>query len=362
MRFLILITVLFAAINAECCYCLPDNRPLQEKIKNTSYIALVKVIGFEEAKPITSMIGGIVHLKLEIITMFKGDKNKAIYETDVNTSCDKGMRMGGEWLLFAYGQNDTASFTGGTCGLSIQLRNASGERTGSDYGNSMMDSLRLIYNLPAEKKRNGTYREYFADGKLSVVENYRSGILSGTRKIYYSTGHLQREEHYDNGKMEGIQRDYSRSGQLLWERYIEWGEQITSTMWYDTAFQERRMLSIRDHFFGTKDQLDSFALANPIGIIVSIEYVYNKKTSVSTSRQYNWNGFLQRTIEWNRNADTRTYTDYFKSGSVKVIELNDEKNQTADRKEWNEAGKIISHKVWKNSKLTLTETFDPEKN
>lgn len=65
---------------------------------------------------------------------------------------------------------------------------------------------------------DGTYREYYSDGKLKKEKTIIDGLNNGTFKIYYPNGTLQSEAYYISGKMNGGYKYYSDAGKLLLER------------------------------------------------------------------------------------------------------------------------------------------------
>jgi antitoxin component YwqK of YwqJK toxin-antitoxin module len=51
--------------------------------------------------------------------------------------------------------------------------------------------------------KNGTFKEYFKDGVLSRVGEYRAGEKTGEWKYYLRNGSLKAIGSYDHGKMTG---------------------------------------------------------------------------------------------------------------------------------------------------------------
>ncbi len=66
------------------------------------------------------------------------------------------------------------------------------------------------------KKRTGTWKYYFKDGKtLLSTEEYRDGKRNGVSYTYYVNGKTAKEAHYKDGKLHGTVKMYSRDGVLL---------------------------------------------------------------------------------------------------------------------------------------------------
>lgn len=65
---------------------------------------------------------------------------------------------------------------------------------------------------------DGTYKEYYADGKVKKEKTVIDGLNNGFFKIYYPSGVLQSEAYFINGKMNGGYRVYYESGKLFMEK------------------------------------------------------------------------------------------------------------------------------------------------
>lgn len=63
--------------------------------------------------------------------------------------------------------------------------------------------------------KNGTYSEYYPDGKLKTVKTVLGGKMSGSLKAYYPTGTLQVDAYYFDGAKEGDFKYFGESGELL---------------------------------------------------------------------------------------------------------------------------------------------------
>ncbi|MGB0177308.1 MAG: toxin-antitoxin system YwqK family antitoxin [Owenweeksia sp.] len=61
-------------------------------------------------------------------------------------------------------------------------------------------------------KKNGTSREYYADGTLWKESDYQDNLLHGVAKVYSREGKLEREVHYVEGKKDGAFIRYFKSG------------------------------------------------------------------------------------------------------------------------------------------------------
>lgn len=64
---------------------------------------------------------------------------------------------------------------------------------------------------------DGTYREYYDDGKLRSVRTMFSGKANGAMTGYYRAGQIQATAAYSDGKKDGVFRFYGENGTLVME-------------------------------------------------------------------------------------------------------------------------------------------------
>lgn len=65
---------------------------------------------------------------------------------------------------------------------------------------------------------DGTYREYYGDGKLKKEKTIIDSRNNGTFKTFYPDGVIQSEAYFIHGKMNGAYKIYTNTGKLLIER------------------------------------------------------------------------------------------------------------------------------------------------
>lgn len=136
----------------------------------------------------------------------------------------------------------------------------------------------------------GKYCEYYDNGKLRIVGDYKDGLRIGERLYYYKTGSLLQKLNYKNGLKDGEYKIFYENGQL---------QEIGS-------FKE-----------GLSDGYIIGYYEN--GIIDFIYYFLNNK-ACGTWYEYYENGKIKQTIEWNINYKITTNFD----SSGKVIDIKKE--------------------------------------
>jgi len=71
--------------------------------------------------------------------------------------------------------------------------------------------------------KDGTYREYYANGGLKTEKTVINSEITGTLKAYYPNGVLRSEAVYANGVLSGPLRIYNDSAKLLFEQNFKNG-------------------------------------------------------------------------------------------------------------------------------------------
>jgi antitoxin component YwqK of YwqJK toxin-antitoxin module len=88
------------------------------------------------------------------------------------------------------------------------------------------------------QQKDSTWIIYTKSGKVSIIENYKNGILQGERYVYYPLGNsetkkdqITQKQTYRNGKLHGKQVDYFENGKIwresIYDNGIKSGEEIT---------------------------------------------------------------------------------------------------------------------------------------
>jgi len=65
--------------------------------------------------------------------------------------------------------------------------------------------------------RTGLYKEYYKNGQLKVIGNYEEGIKEGEFQEYYDNGLLKNIANFKDGQREGLVEEYSEDGTLIKE-------------------------------------------------------------------------------------------------------------------------------------------------
>lgn len=320
------------------CSCLNDfDRPMQlDDLKKYNFIALVRINSEQVIKPSDpNTIGFQSLLSIKVIEQFKGQVTAQIIENQVNTSCDIGVDIGEEWLVFATVPNGTPAMF--PCDRNVQFKAKDGLRDWHFQGGfRQLDELRILYGHKTRFKPDGIYVEHYSNGKKELEENYVNGLRNGKRTVYYPNGGIYGKENYLDDSLQGEASWYYPSGQLYVRKYFERGQprNVTKVYYDSTIDQSYKNLLIRD-FYKSEDSLrfvygrfqvkhenvfDSFGREvvfrefDRLGIIRH-ESIYNPEPGVVTRIYYHKNG-TAKGISYTRDGkDYGHYQEYDENGA-----------------------------------------------
>ena len=84
------------------------------------------------------------------------------------------------------------------------------------YDNGQIQEIRAYSEFTGQL--NGKCLQYFEDGTLSAVVNYKDGLKDGLWRIWHPNGELAYKLHYKNGERTGTWKGYDQKGDLLFEK------------------------------------------------------------------------------------------------------------------------------------------------
>jgi antitoxin component YwqK of YwqJK toxin-antitoxin module len=76
-------------------------------------------------------------------------------------------------------------------------------------------------------------KEYYPDGKLKAVLNYKKGELDGVALYYYQNGNLKERANYKKGTRERVSTTYYEDGNLKEEIHYAGGKREGLARLYD---------------------------------------------------------------------------------------------------------------------------------
>lgn len=285
------------------------------QLKGYSFIAHVKIINDHPYKNVPADdMGDVGLLTFKIIELFQGDTIKQVLEYSKNTSCDIGISVGEEWILFGVMRNGKIAVD--ACDRNEQYKEKNGVRDWEyDHGFHELKKLRTLYQHPIKAFVNETRKEYYSNGKPEIEETYVNGKRHGERKLWYPDGKLRCREFYINDTLDGKATWYYPSGQIKEEDFYKMGGHCNvSRSYFNSSDDKYWEVFYRDfHDIPTSQPLVYKKIQ------VSSEIVFNAKGRAILSREYNRLGVIENEtiIDPDKKRWTRIY--YYDNGAIKSI-------------------------------------------
>jgi len=207
---------------------------------------------------------------------------------------------------------------------------------------------------------NRVYRDYYNNGQLRLMYNFKEGNLDGDYLGYYKNGIIQDSSHIDHGCLHGNCKSYNKKGQLILEEVYK----------HDTLISYRGLYYYKNGKIETEVKLlfdiDSLKKNPFIKISAHTEgsdpnMGYNKDLSMSTMKSHG------KQLEYFKNGKLKsegfTVNDLF-DGPFKWYNkdgtLAGEGSYQKDKMEgtfiyYSKTGQIIKIETWKDGKLIKTE-------
>jgi antitoxin component YwqK of YwqJK toxin-antitoxin module len=234
MKSLITIILTFINLSAIACHCaIISEFKNKDDLKSFDFIAFAKVSSLNLSDVKKSDFGrrdGDV--KIEIIELFKGEKENLITEPDVNSSCDLGISLGEEWLFFGVKKKNKIEIY--PCNYNVRYRSAAGLRDWQYFtGFDRLALLRKLFN--PEKNYSVADTLKYNNGHPEIIQKFKRGELSGVRQIFYPTGQVYITEKFAHGERIGYRKIYSVSGQLIYVVRYKGKYAKTRMSYYDTT-------------------------------------------------------------------------------------------------------------------------------
>ncbi|AOC94661.1 MORN repeat variant [Flavobacterium anhuiense] len=184
-------------------------------------------------------------------------------------------------------------------------------------------------------KKQGVWKTYYENGKLSLCSNFHCGIIQGNQFSYDINGKLESIEFYNEGHLMYSQ-DFNSSGIVI------------KTSSYEYKFGKNENFK----------KINSFEFYDNGDLKSNQTIEGNPEKEDETFKEYYSNGFLKlekHTINGNKLG---IYREYYENGNVKYEGLFKDNNPLKKQYFYNENGSISKIESWKNNKLVKTQILD----
>lgn len=313
----LLVLSIFLGKTSNACSCTNfatiDSLP---QMGEYAFIAHVKITDDQIfKKPSKGDFGATGLLKFEIIELFKGEKINQVLEYAKNSSCDIGVSLGEEWILFGKVINNKISIM--PCDRNQRYKTKDEFRDWKyESGFSELKQLRVLYGHTIPKFEHEKRQEFYKNGEIEIEETYANGKLNGERKIWYPNGRLFCKQFYINDTLDGKSEWFYESGQIYDEDYYLKGKPLNvSRLYYDSTIEKGWKQMLIDDFYKTEDSLD-FVYKR---IQVQYETVYDSYGRAVIVREYTRLGKIYREETIDPDRKFRTVIYYHDNGLMSSI-------------------------------------------
>ena len=284
-----------------------------EELNGFAFIALVKITS-ETNNPLSdSTPFRDATLGFKIIEKFKGKDIRQVIENGVESSCDMGIHVGDEWVLFATVYNEKLIVA--ECSRNVRYRDKDGVRDWHfKRGIQELEDLRMLYGHSQKRQKDGINRQYYPDGKIEAEETYQNGLRNGIRTLYHRNGKVFGKQIFVNDSLQGKSEWFYASGQLYDQKFYRKGILINmSRIYYDTTITDRQKKFLIRDFYLTEDSLRrTFSR-----IQVHLEALYDYNGKIIFSREYSRWGKIQQEYIYHQEENDFTSVFYHDNGQIR---------------------------------------------
>lgn len=299
------------------CICMNHFQRIKslDDLKGYEFVALVKITS-ETVHPYsdTSRFREAT-LGFNIIEKFKGKDIGELIERDVLSSCDMGINVGDEWILFATVYEEKLLIF--ACDRNVRYRDKDGVLDWHyKRGMQELEDLRKLYGRTQKLRHDGVDRQYYPDGKTEVEQTYHNGLRNGVRTVYHRNGKVWGKQMFVNDSLQGKSEWFFPSGQLYDQKFYRKGILINmSRVYHDTTINGRWKERLVRDFYKTEDSLRKTYSR----IQLRLEVLYDYYGKVIFAREYSRWGKIES--EHIHHFDDNYFTSifYHDNGEVRTV-------------------------------------------
>ncbi|RZJ87583.1 MAG: hypothetical protein EOO60_12045 [Hymenobacter sp.] len=336
LRILLLYLFLSVRLTASACVCTTEAFSAKNAL-SADYVALVKVVRVAayQRQPTKYADQPYYTAEIQEVRRYKGEpRNQLIIAGGLHslgtwTSCDMGIDVGEEWLVFGTVQEATFVYA---CGYTTRFRAANGfqelQHKEAFTKVHMLDSLTNQLAAP-QRHLSGLVLSRYPNQVLQKSEHFHKGVLHGAAAYFYPDGHPYATMAYKQGRLDGRERWYTEAGQPQWVAVYRRGiRRDTATFYY--AMRKGGSLPYFRYMYNKTGQLiksQQFQLIST-GQYLRQETIYEPASSKETNRYYYPSGQLRSLGYRLRGKSWGAYQDFDEQGHVTQQWQYDENGRT----------------------------------
>lgn len=316
---LLLSWLLVVPAGVRACECVTPALTPQTALAS-DYVALVRVVGVAPYQRGNSKYAAQPYYaaKIREVKRYKGRAQNQVVvmgglpELGGQTSCDLGINVGEEWLIF--GTAEEAIFVY-PCGYTIRFRARDGFQElhypQAFVRTHLLDSLTHQPARPRPATR-GVLLTRYPSRTVQKSEHFQHGALDGAATYFYPDGQPYGTCHYRQGRLHGPERWYDEGGRLTARAQYQSGLPVDTTVFYMAGRPFFR------HVYGAPGQLRLFQQfgQGSAGPYVSQQTDYGPAPGQETHRFYYPSGQLRSLGYRLEGKDWGTYQEFDEQGHL----------------------------------------------
>jgi antitoxin component YwqK of YwqJK toxin-antitoxin module len=323
---LLLLTLLFGIrLTASACSCMTDDFSAKNALAS-DYVALVKIVRVAayQRQPTKYAEQPYYMAEIQELRRYKGEPRQQVVVVGglqalgTWTSCDMGIDVGEEWLVFGTAQEATFIYP---CGYTARFRAANGfqelQHPTALTRVHLLDSL--THQLAAPPRHaSGEVLSRYPNQVMQKTERFRRGVLHGAVAYFYPDGQPYATMTYRKGRLDGRERWYTATGQLQSAAVYHRGTRRDTSAYY---YPGRRGSSLP--FF---------------------RYMYNKKGQIIKFQEFGWGvtgRYLSQERECEPAAGKETIRFYYPNGQLRSLGYRLHNKEWGTYQDFDEQGHVI---------------------
>jgi antitoxin component YwqK of YwqJK toxin-antitoxin module len=322
-RLLLICLLLLAKLTASACVCETTDFTAKNAL-SADYVALVKVVRVAayQRQPTKYAEQPYYIAEIQEVKRYKGEPRRQLViagglsSLTTWTSCDMGIDVGEEWLVYGTVEETTFVYP---CGYTTRFRAANGfqelQHKEALIRVHVLDSL--TNQLAVPKQLNGEIVSRYPNQAIQKVEHFRKGMLHGVVAYFYPDGKPYATMAYKKGQLDGHEKWYTSTGQLQWSAAYRRGVRRDTATFYQPTRLGPSLPFFR-YMYNKKGQIIKFQefSLSVTGQYLSQEKIYEPATEKETNRFFYPSGQLRSLGYRLHNKEWGVYQDFDEQGRV----------------------------------------------
>ena len=199
---------------------------------------------------------------------------------------------------------------------------------------------------PSEFGKNGAVNEWYPNGNLRLIANYRAGVKDGAFSKYYENGQQSQRGTFQRGKRVGLWVLWNQDGTKDREIFFRSDEVMVATrfVWYDHGQLHYMKKKVSADFSETK-QFETETIFWFANGAKDIHLLRKNGALEGVQKSYYTSGKLRKKETYKKGISQEQYVLFYADGS-KALEKSNPRKRGADAEAiyWNEQGDKVAER------------------